>query len=125
MIRLVLEAFYYLLRIERLMHNGGVSKLYRGVERTCPRLISSGLVISTSQICHAMDIASMLYFKKVLCLQRSSATTMHLRRYGHVAELVIGAQTTPFKAHAWVEINGAVVNDKAYTAEIYQELVRC
>lgn len=39
--------------------------------------------------------------------------------------MVLGAQGTPFKAHAWVEVNGIVVNDKPYMSEIYAVLDRC
>ena len=39
--------------------------------------------------------------------------------------MVIGAQQMPFKAHAWVEVGGSVVNDKPYTPEMYQVLDRC
>ena len=37
----------------------------------------------------------------------------------------IGAQQMPFKSHAWVEVDGRVVNDKPYTPEIYAVLDRC
>jgi transglutaminase superfamily protein len=42
----------------------------------------------------------------VLCLQRSAATTLLLRRHGWDAEMVIGAKLLPFQSHAWVEVNG-------------------
>jgi hypothetical protein len=41
------------------------------------------------------------------------------------AHLVIGAQQMPFKAHAWVEVDGIVVNDKQYIGELYAILDRC
>jgi hypothetical protein len=72
-----------------------------------------------------MDLACVFYIKKVLCLQRSAATTLLLRRYGHKAEMVIGAQMLPFKSHAWVEVDRAIVNDKPYMTDIYRELERC
>jgi prolyl oligopeptidase len=50
---------------------------------------------------------------------------MLLRRHGFHAELVIGARIVPFKSHAWVEINGLVINDKSYMSELYRELERC
>jgi hypothetical protein len=31
----------------------------------------------------------------------------------------------PFKAHAWVEVAGKVVNDKSYTPSMYAVLDRC
>jgi hypothetical protein len=61
----------------------------------------------------------------VLCLQRSAATAFLLRRHGWSAEMVIGAQLLPFHSHAWVEVDGQVVNDKPYIAEIFQVLERC
>jgi Transglutaminase-like superfamily len=79
----------------------------------------------TEQICHAVDVACIWYFKRVLCLQRSAATTCLLRRYGIPAEMVIGAQQNPFRAHAWVEVYGRVVNDKVHVPDSYAVLDRC
>jgi hypothetical protein len=73
----------------------------------------------------AMDLACVFYFKRVLCLQRSAATAILLRRHGWKAEMVIGAQLSPFQSHAWVEIDGSVVNDKPYVADVFQVLERC
>jgi hypothetical protein len=39
--------------------------------------------------------------------------------------MVTGAQIVPYEFHAWVEIEGAVINDKPYMHEIYQVLERC
>ena len=61
----------------------------------------------------------------MLCLQRSAATACLLKNYGVHAEMVIGTQQMPFKAHAWVEVAGKVVNNKPYTPEIYVVLDRC
>jgi prolyl oligopeptidase len=79
---------------------------------------------SAQQICHAMDIACVLYFKTVKCLQRSVALTMLLRRYGLAAELVVGARILPAKFHAWVEIDRNVVSDKPYVSQLFRELER-
>ncbi|MBB6144390.1 prolyl oligopeptidase [Silvibacterium bohemicum] len=80
---------------------------------------------SVQLVCRAIDVACVLYFKEVKCLQRSVALTMLLRRYGLAAELVIGGQIVPPKFHAWVEMDGLVVNDKSYVSELYRELQRC
>ena len=77
------------------------------------------------QICEVVDLVCIWYWKHVLCLQRSVATTCLLRHYGIPAQMVIGAQQLPFRAHAWVEVNGLVVNDKPYTPEMYSVLDRC
>ena len=79
---------------------------------------------SVDQLCKAMVLACVFYPKRVLCLQRSAATTLLLRCHGWPAELVIGVQIVPFKSHAWVEVDETVVNDKPYMLEIYSPLER-
>src|SRR5258707_876340 len=66
-----------------------------------------------------------LRLKRLFCLRRSAATTLLLRRHGHDAELVIGAKLLPFRSHAWVELNGQVINDRPYMHTIYQVLELC
>jgi len=118
MIRWVLEALYHLIRIDWLMSSRAGFGAVRDIVGTAPSSLFNG---HTGPI----DIACVLYFKNVLCLQRSSATTLLLRRNGFPAELVIGARTVPFKSHAWVELNRTVINDKAYISQLYRELDRC
>lgn len=73
-------------------------------------------------ICSAVDTACIWYPKKALCLQRSVVTVCLLRRNGIDARLVVGVHALPFSAHAWVEANGAVVNDYPTVRSYYQEL---
>ena len=121
---LIAESLFYLIRTDALMYRRGISALHAVLTQTSP----SGNAAASyrlEQICRAADIASILYCKRVLCLQRSAATTMLLRRYKFAAELVIGARIVPFKSHAWVELDGVVLNDKSYTPQLYRELERC
>src|SRR6266404_6305287 len=67
---------------------------------------------AVDRVCKAMNYACVVYPKRVLCLQRSAVTTCLLRSCGVPAEMVIGAQKLPFKAHAWTEINGRAVNER-------------
>ena len=53
------------------------------------------------------------YPKQALCLQRSFVVTYLLRKNGIPAQLVMGAQRLPFKAHAWVEVNGSAINERS------------
>ena len=71
---------------------------------------------SLAELCRAVDLACIWYWKTVLCLQRSAAATCLLRRHGIPAQLVIGTQQIPFNAHAWVEVDGQVVSDKSVHA---------
>jgi hypothetical protein len=68
---------------------------------------------STADVVWAVDEACVWYVKRVACLQRSAVTTWLLRRHGIHGELIIGYRAVPFESHAWVEVNGAVVNDLA------------
>ena len=60
----------------------------------------------------AVDEACVWYVKRAFCLQRSAVTVWLLRRSGFDARLVIGFRAIPFESHAWVEIDGRVVNDR-------------
>ncbi|MBI2220411.1 MAG: lasso peptide biosynthesis B2 protein [Acidobacteria bacterium] len=60
----------------------------------------------------AVDEACVWYVKRAACLQRSAVATWLLRRHGLRAETVIGCRPLPFESHAWVEVDGRVVNDR-------------
>jgi hypothetical protein len=45
------------------------------------------------------------------CLQRSIATALLCRLIGSWPELRIGAQSQPFRAHAWVSVDGTAVGE--------------
>jgi hypothetical protein len=121
---LFLQAYGNLIRFDFYLARGNFAKLYKKV-RDCPikaRVLDPGAV---ERICSAVDIACIWYWKEALCLQRSAATACLLKRYGVPAQLVIGAQQMPFKAHAWVEVSGRVVNDRPYMPEMYEVLDKC
>ena len=121
---LVLKAYLKLIHFDLYLARGNFEALYNKV-RVYP--IGKGPPSSDSveRICSAIDMACIWYWKEALCLQRSAATACLLKKYGVPAQLVIGAQQMPFKAHAWVEVSGHVVNDKPYTPEMYAVLDRC
>ena len=56
---------------------------------------------------------SSFYWKPIPCLQRSVVMVRLLRQYGIEAQVVIGCRAAPFVSHAWVEVNGRVVNDSS------------
>jgi|SRR5580658_571834 len=121
---LVFKAYGMLIYFDLYLARGNFSALYEKI-RNYPVRKKAPSSRSIEEICAAVDMASIWYWKEALCLQRSAATASLLRQYGIPAQLVIGAQQIPFKAHAWVEVNGRVVNDKSYTNEIYAVLDRC
>lgn len=121
---LVLRAFLRLIQFDLYLARGTFSALYEKV-RNCTVTNKPPSNVGIDQICSAVDMACIWYWKEVLCLQRSAATVCLLRNYGVPAQMVIGAQQMPFKAHAWVEVGGRVVNDKPYTPGVYSVLDRC
>ena len=121
---LILRAYIELIHFDLYVSRGTFAVLYQKV-RDCEVRENTAVQSNVERICSAVDLACIWYWKKVLCLQRSAATACLLKRHGVPARMVIGAQQIPFKAHAWVEVNGRVVNDKPYTAEMYAVLDRC
>lgn len=71
-----------------------------------------------------VDRAQMYYPKKAMCLQHSAVVAWLLRRRGVPAEMVLAACDYLPEAHAWVEVDGEVVNDSAKVKESYRELYR-
>jgi hypothetical protein len=123
--RFVLESWLLLLYFEFIMRFRDFRALREIVRKKKIQPVNNRALPSSADLCHAVDLSCVFYFKQVMCLQRSAATTLLFRRHGWEAEMVIGAQVLPFKSHAWVEIKGAVVNDKPYMMDIYRVLERC
>jgi hypothetical protein len=76
------------------------------------------------RITAAVNRAAALYYQRRWCLQRSAACAYLLRRHGFDAELVLGVQVLPFIAHAWVEMDGEVINDNPELTRTFAELHR-
>jgi hypothetical protein len=71
--------------------------------------VDPGLVEDTAR---AVITAAVFYPRRAMCLEQSLALFALLRRRGIDAEIRFGIQTLPFSAHAWVEVDGAPVNEK-------------
>jgi len=76
------------------------------------------------RICNAVNYGCVWYPKQALCLQRSFVITYLLRKHGVPAQMVLGAQKLPFKAHAWVEVNGKAVGERS-NVQAYGVWERC
>jgi prolyl oligopeptidase len=121
---LLANAYLEILRFEWYLRRGRFNGLYERV-RSCPIATVQSERLAQEDICRAVNLACVFYFKEILCLQRAASTTCLLRKKGVAAQMVIGVQPLPFNAHAWVEVEGAVVNEKSYTPEMYSVLSRC
>jgi hypothetical protein len=120
---LAIEAYCSLVRFDFYLRKKSFRSLYERVHRTPIGIARREAQVR--QICQAVDLACIWYWKEVRCLQRSAAACCLLRRYGIAAEMVIGIRQLPFRAHAWVEVEGHVVNDRTYMPEVYTVLDRC
>lgn len=118
---LVIRAVWQLLRYDLWNTTLGFQRIHLQVtrQRVAPRTSLPGL---ESVICDAVSLAACFYWRPVLCLQRSVATTLLLRKHGIHGILVIGYRPSPFFSHAWVEVDGRVVNDSPGYKERLQVL---
>ncbi len=123
-VTLVLRAWIELLRVDMRLARGGFPAVYETIRNSRVRQ-SCTPGRKEADICRAVDLACVFYFKQVRCLQCSAVATTMLRSEAHPAEMVTGAQPCPFRAHAWVEVAGRVVNDKPYMSKMYAVLERC
>ena len=123
MLRLLCLAYLELLRLEPALLRQNFARIHDAVRRTTTASVARGSEIEP-RIVRAVDLACVFYPKEVLCLQRSAAATCLLRKQGIPAELAIGVESLPFRAHAWVEVGGEIVNDKPSVAQIYTVLAR-
>ena len=119
------KAFVGLLAYDALLFGRSFSRLHRTVQRWPIARKSNTSAATVDLVCNAINHALIWYPKRVLCLQRASVTTCLLRSQGVLAQLVLGAQRTPFKAHAWVEVNRQAVNERSDVQATYSVWDRC
>jgi hypothetical protein len=104
------QALWELLRYDLLVSLGGFRLVRRSLS-TPARLGTMKSCRQAAEICDAVDRAICLYWKPVMCLQKSVVTARMLRKQRWDAKVVVGCRPEPFYSHAWVEIDGLVVND--------------
>ncbi len=123
--RLFVQSYALLIRVDLLMRFRSLQAVHSLVRDQTVKGSVAEARPTVEAVCRAVELACVFYVRPVLCLQRSAAATILLRRCGWDARLLIGAQVFPFKSHAWVEVDGRVVNDKPYVQQIYSVLERC
>lgn len=101
----------------------GFAQIHKRVS-TCRVRRRTRHLVTAEDIVWAVDEACVWYVKRAACLQRSAIATWLLRRRGLAASLVIGYRPIPFESHAWVELDGAVVNDLPQYAKAFAVLER-
>jgi hypothetical protein len=108
---LVLRAFKELIFYDVLTKCGGFKRVRSYVVRTSRKELEAPTE-TVKRVVDAVDIASVFYYKRVMCLHRSFAAVRLMRKSGVKAELIIASRPLPFLSHAWVEVDNQIVNDK-------------
>jgi hypothetical protein len=97
---LIVQSWLLLARIDLVMKFRTSETLRRIVRGYPVHTPCSSNEVTIQSLCHAMDIACVFYFKRVLCLQCSAATVILIRKHGFGCELVTGVQILPYEFHA-------------------------
>lgn len=120
---LVLRAFFGLVWFDATLSLRSFEALCRSVKQQ-PLKQQSGEAFGEAigEVCSAVERACVWYPKKALCLQRSAVTACLLRKQGVAARMIVGARAMPMAAHAWVEVEGAVINDWPRVRKFYPPL---
>ena len=119
---LVTSAYLKLILFEFKLARGSFEAIYTMVGNQPVRRRTG---TSVADVALAVDRACIWYWKRVLCLQRSAVTTCLLRENGVDAHMVIGTQQIPFRAHAWVEVDGRGIGHQSQGYKSYRVLDRC
>ena len=112
----------------------GVKRTYRLLGGRAARAsaalpVPSGAHASAKRLAQLVDIASRCGPYNATCLRQSLALWWLLCRRGLAAELRIGVakEGEQVRAHAWVELRGCVINDRATVVDdyaVYEDLDR-
>lgn len=117
--RVVVSAAVALVATRLALRLAGFRFWKAALDFTFPRQISADIRMpaTVESVVRFEAAAARHLFFRANCLERSLALWWMLRRQGVPANLRLGAQkaTGAFEAHAWVELNGVVLNDPSGT----------
>jgi hypothetical protein len=118
-------AFLLLITADAILKLAGFNALHQAVIDWPLRNKASVEPQLLSHLCSAANQACAFYPKQSLCLQRSVILTWLLRSNGIKGEMMIGVHKMPFYGHAWVELEGKVINDDKNAKNFFQVVSRC
>ncbi|WP_396126663.1 lasso peptide biosynthesis B2 protein [Acidicapsa ligni] len=107
------------------MREHNMADLHNEVKQYPLREIRSHRPEICESVSRALNCACAFYPREALCLQRSVVLVKMLRKRGLPAKMIIGAQQLPFRAHAWVEVSGEVIDDRLVSRESFLVLEVC
>lgn len=121
----LIASFLLLTAADAILSLAGFNTLYQAVKKWSPTANRHGEPQLVTNLCLAAEQACTWYPKQALCLQRSVVLTWMLRSYGVNGEMVIGVHKMPFYGHAWVELDGKVLNDDKNVQKFFEVVSRC
>jgi hypothetical protein len=118
------KALIGLLAFDALLMSRGFAGIHRFVRnwKLAPRAAAPYAI---DHVCTAVKYACICYPKRARCLQQSAVITCLLRSCGVPAQMVMGGVDRPFKAHAWVEVNGCAILEDRDVQSLYKVWERC
>jgi hypothetical protein len=108
---LVVQAIWELFHYDVVNALSGFHGVHKIVRCTAVARVTESTAFAENEVARALEWAACLYFKPVLCLQRSIVMTSLLRARGVGARFMLGYQAEPFHGHAWVEVNGRRISE--------------
>lgn len=98
---------FFTVSVARLsLRLAGFSRTLAWVTRVAPRLARRSPRGTAEDIVRSVAVAAAFFPGRAICLEQSVAGYLLLRRWGHDVALRVGVQPYPFRAHAWVELDG-------------------
>lgn len=115
---LIVRLLWVLMKVDFTLRRKGISGILSLLKKlSLKQSFHNPDQVKVDYLSDALDAACTLYPKKMYCLSWAAAFTLVALKKGWRCSLVIGAQSPPFYAHAWAEINGTVINDKKIIQE--------
>ena len=125
--RLIAQTLWALITVHRIASRGQMRGLrqYLGVRPERSSHPDASLrAVDVQRIAAVVDDMCALFVRPSTCLHRSFVLARLLRRAGGRADVVLGLKGDPFQGHAWVEIDGAIINDDEERVREYVVLER-
>jgi len=121
---LVLRALFALMSAHRMVSKGFSSfadKLDRQLSDA--KRDSGSKTANLAEIAAAMEWARLLFPFEAKCLPISIATARLARSFGIEANVVVGVQALPLKAHAWAQVGDGLINDFVDRVHVFRPIM--
>ncbi|MDR0632312.1 MAG: lasso peptide biosynthesis B2 protein [Holosporaceae bacterium] len=108
---LVVKAYFYLCRVQFILKRNKLKGLIDALNRSLMGYHPSLSIDESYLLAAALDSACLFFPKNIACLSYAASLFMLHSSQCLECKFVIGVQTLPFYAHAWIEVGGVLIND--------------